>query len=150
MLENPYARRRVAIALTLGLTSLALPATAADVLSGEWVGSYTCYQGLTALTLTIEPAGEQWSGIFTFGPNKDNKTVPHGSYELVITPSADGFHMEPGAWIVQPEGYAAVALDGDVSEDLTMLAGNVQFDGCTRFATARTTPLPALSAPKTK
>ena len=147
MSENYFARRRLATALTIACASLALPATAADLLSGEWVGSYRCYQGLTALTLTIEPDGKQWSGVFAFGPDKDNKTVPHGSYELVITANADGYHMEPGAWITQPEGYTAVALDGDVSEDLTMLAGDVQFDGCTRFATARTTPLPV---PKTK
>ena len=150
MLENRFTRRGAAMVLTLACASFALPATAADTLSGEWVGSYMCYQGLTALTLTIEPDGEQWTGIFAFGPNKDNKTVPRGSYELVITRSEGGVHMEPGSWIEQPEGYTAVPLDGAVSEDLTMLAGEVQFEGCTRFATARTTPLPALPAPKTK
>src|SRR5215217_5129179 len=119
-----------------------VPATAADILSGEWVGSYVCHQGMTALTLTIEPDGALWSGIFAFGPTKDNKAVPHGSYELVITESEGGFHMEPGSWIEQPEGYASVALDGAVSDDMTMLAGDVAFEDCTRFATERRTPMP--------
>lgn len=71
-------------------------ASAADLLSGEWRGSYTCYQGITALTLFIEPDGEQW-----------------------------------------------------LSDDLTTLSGEMDFDGCTTFETTRTTPLPALP-PKTK
>jgi hypothetical protein len=150
MLKNRFAWRRFAIAFAAGCTCFALPAAAADLLSGEWVGSYTCYQGLTALTLTIEPDGAQWKGVFAFGPDKANKTVPHGSYELVVTQNEGGVHMEPGAWIEQPAGYTAVALHGAVSEDLMMLAGEVQFEGCTRFSTARTTPLPALPAPKTK
>lgn len=140
---------RSAAALSMaGLLSIS-GANAADLLSGEWRGSYTCYQGITALTLFIEPDGERWSGTFAFGPNKDNKTVPSGSYELVITEIDGHFHMEPGNWIKRPEGYVAVALDGSVSDDLMMLSGAMDFDGCTTFETLRTTPLPGL-VPKTK
>ncbi|UJW85720.1 hypothetical protein [Devosia sp. SL43] len=148
MAMKPIVRRVAGIGLLAGLSSIAMPAWGNDVLSGEWVGSYVCYQGLTALTLTIEPDGQQWSGVFAFGPDKDNKTVPRGAYELVITENDGQLHMEPGAWIEQPEGYVTVALDGAVSEDMRMLAGVVDFDGCTRFATERRTPLPELGKTK--
>jgi hypothetical protein len=150
MLRNRLARPGAAIALAVGCcTSLALPARGSDLLSGEWVGTYTCYQGLTALTLTIEPDGEQWAGIFAFGPDKRNKSVPRGSYELVITQDEAGIHMVPGPWIEQPERYGAVALNGTLSDNLMTLSGDVHFEGCTEFTTTRTTPLPA-PASKTK
>lgn len=150
MAAGAAARGLAAIGLAASLASMSVPAMGADLLSGEWVGSYLCQQGLTALTLTIEPDGARWSGIFAFGPNKDNKAVPNGAYRLVITETEAGFHMEPGAWIEQPAGYTAVALNGAISDDLTMLAGDVAFDGCTRFATERRTPMAAAPASKTK
>lgn len=148
MTANWIVKTLMVLGVATGLGQVTAGAAEPDYLSGEWVGSYMCYQGLTALTLTIEPDGEQWSGVFAFGPNKDNKAVPHGSYELIITERDGRFHMQPGAWIEQPEGYVEVALSGSISEDLTMLAGDMDFDGCTRFATERTTPMPVLGKSK--
>ena len=133
------------------LLAWAAPAAAApNFLSGEWAGSYTCYQGLTALTLTIERDGDRWSGIFAFGPDKANKGVPRGSYQLNLREIDGRFDMQPGAWMEQPEGYVAVALQGTMSADLHTLSGEVDFEGCETFETRRISPLPAPPPPKTK
>ncbi|MEO8685874.1 MAG: hypothetical protein ABI414_13670 [Devosia sp.] len=142
MAEKTMMARAMGLGLALFLALAPRSATAADMLSGEWEGAYSCYQGLTALTLSIEPDGEQWAGTFTFGPVKGNKAVPDGAYALTITQEDGNYHMEPGAWIEQPEGYVTVALDGTMSPDLKTLAGTVLFDGCQSFQVSRTTPLP--------
>ena len=138
-------------AATLGLAGLLsiTTASAADLLSGQWRGSYTCYQGSTALVLAIEPDGQQWSGMFAFGPPKDNKSVPHGAYQISISESDGIYYVVPGDWIEQPAGYMAVGMRGAISEDLTMFSGEIDFDGCTTFETVRTSPLPE-SVGKTK
>jgi hypothetical protein len=150
MAEKTIMTRAAGLGLAVVLALAARPAAAADLLSGEWQGAYSCYQGLTALTLSIEPDGEQWAGRFTFGPVKGNKAVPHGAYALTITQNGDNYHMEPGDWIEQPEGYVTVALDGTMSPDLKTLAGAVLFDGCQSFQVSRTTPLPAPPPAKSK
>jgi hypothetical protein len=141
-----------AIRVTVAAASLwwIAPAAAADdLLSGEWVGSYVCNQGLTALTLTIAAGGEQWSGIFAFGPDKANKDVPRGSYELTISERDGRIDLVPGAWIEQPEGYVTVALRGALSDDLTTLSGEVDFEGCESFETRRISAMPVIGS-KTK
>ena len=139
-------------AATLGLAGLLsiTTASAADLLSGQWRGSYTCYQGSTALVLAIEPDGQQWSGMFAFGPPKDNKSVPHGAYQISITESDGVYSVVPGDWIEQPDGYTVVGVRGAISEDLTTFSGEIDFDGCTTFEAVRTSPLPDLPVGKTK
>jgi hypothetical protein len=123
---------------------VAAPAYAAtDLLRGVWVGFYTCNQGLTAVTLTVQPDGEQWSGLFSFGPDKANKDVPEGQYELTIADDAGEISFIAGDWIAQPAGYVTVDLRGRMSADLTTIAGQVDFEGCDWFAVTRQTPLPA-------
>ena len=149
MAEKTMMAGAAGLGLAIALALAPKPATAADTLSGEWEGAYSCYQGLTALSLSIQPDGEHWAGTFTFGPVKGNKAVPHGAYALAITQDGGNYHMEPGAWIEQPNGYVTVALDGTMSPDLKTLAGTVLFEGCQSFQVSRTTPLPAPS-PKGK
>ena len=143
MAEKTLMARAAGLSLAIVLALAVRPATAADLLSGEWEGAYSCYQGLTALTLSIEPDGEQWTGRFAFGPVKGNKAVPNGAYTLTITQDGGNYHMEPGSWIEQPDGYVTVALDGTMSPDLKTLSGTVLLDGCESFQVSRTTPLPA-------
>jgi hypothetical protein len=150
MAKHVFHRPAAGLGLALILGLAGGPVAAADFLSGEWTGSYSCYQGATALTLSIEPEGEQWRGTFTFGPLKANKGVPHGAYSLSITRNGEHYDMQPGAWIEQPDGYVTVALDGTMSADLTTLSGAVLFDGCDSFEVTRTSPLPAPPPRKTK
>lgn len=130
-------------AMCLAGLLVATPGHAAqDLLRGVWVGTYTCGQGLTALALIIQPDGEQWSGLFSFGPDKANKDVPKGIYELTITDDGGEISFIAGDWVTQPPGYVTVDLHGRMSEDLTAIVGSVDFEGCDTFEVTRQTPLP--------
>ena len=136
-------RRTASVAMAWSL--LAMAATAQDdVLKGVWDGTYICDQGLTALTLVIEPDGDQWSGIFSFGPDKSNKGVPRGSYKLSITERKGNIVFRAGDWLTQPEGYVTVDMHGRISEDLTTLSGVVDFEGCETFETRRRSVMPII------
>jgi hypothetical protein len=136
------ARRVIAMVVTGSLIALPCPAAATDLLRGIWDGTYTCGQGLTAMTLIIEPDGAHWSGLFSFGPNKQNKDVPEGLYKLAITDDDGNISFVAGDWITQPDGYVTVDMHGRMSDDLTTITGQVDFETCDSFAVTRRTPLP--------
>lgn len=137
------------IGMALAGLLCARPAYAAtDLLRGVWDGTYTCGQGLTAVTLIIEPDGEQWSGLFSFGPDKANKDVPEGLYELTITDNGGEISFIGGDWVTQPTGYVTVDLHGRMSDDRTAIVGSVDFEGCDTFEVTRRTPLPPLGKTK--
>jgi hypothetical protein len=143
--------RAAAVCLAgLGLMLNSAWAQEVDMLSGIWTGTYTCAQGLTAMTLSIDSDGESWQGVFDFGPLKGNKTVPHGAYQVTVEQHADGYTFAPGEWIERPEGYYPVTLHGQLSPDQMQLSGSVEFDGCSTFETQRLGPLPVTDAGKTK
>lgn len=135
-------RRVVAVCSAALLVVQPGSAAATDVLSGVWDGTYVCGQGLTAVTLIIEPDGAQWSGLFSFGPDKRNKNVPEGLYELAITDNGGDISFIGGDWITQPEGYVTVDLHGRMSDDLMTIAGQVDLDNCDSFEVTRRSVLP--------
>lgn len=146
MANRTEMTRAAGLSLALCLAMASGSARANDLLSGEWKGAYSCYQGLTALTLSIHPHGERWGGTFFFGPVKGNKGVPQGAYSVTVTQDGDHFHFEPSGWIQEPPNYAMVGLDGTMSSNLDTLSGAVLFEGCQSFQVSRTTPLPALKS----
>ncbi len=142
------ANLRVTALSLVGLLVVTPAFAAPDLLRGVWDGTYTCNQGLTAVTLIVEPDGEQWSGLFSFGPDKRNKDVPEGLYELTITDQSGDISFIGGDWVTQPEGYVTVDLHGRMSDDMTTISGQVDFDGCQSFEVTRRTPLPPLGKTK--
>ena len=94
------------------------------------------------MTLIIEPDGAQWSGLFSFGPDKRNKNVPEGLYELAITENGGDISFIGGDWITQPEGYVTVDLHGRMSDDLMTIAGQVDLENCDSFEVTRRSVLP--------
>ncbi|QQR35486.1 hypothetical protein JI749_14170 [Devosia oryziradicis] len=144
-LPTKFAPTAVVLAALWGAM---LPASAADLLTGDWHGSYICYQGLTRLALVIMPDGDRWTGRFMFGPHESNPNVPFGSYDITVTETAGVYTIMPGDWVDQPDGYAAVGGSGTLSADMMTLSGKVNFDGCGGFEVTRLTPPPAISRKK--
>lgn len=117
---------------------------------GTWVGTYTCAQGLTGLTLTIaEATPTRARALFHFYADPRNPRVPTGCFTM------DG-HYDPGSsrlrlngqdWLLRPGGYQVVSFDGTVDAEGRRFEGTVTgkrapLAGCTLFHLARA-PSPA-------
>ena len=105
--------------------------------TGRFAGSYTCEDGEHGLYLQLDVTsndGEvaQVSGILSFFPTIAGKDGPvgsvTGSFEVIgtITRSNSAISLVPGAWLLQPEGYGAAALEGvftETPEGLSQIVG---------------------------
>lgn len=104
--------------------------------SQAWAGTYTCAQGKTHVTLRITSVvGNTVGAIFDFtvpsGPS--GKFQMSGTYD----PSTKHLRLEPGAWIVKPDGYATVPVDATVSPDGKSYTGRIDTRGCSDFSVRR-------------
>ncbi|WP_432908699.1 hypothetical protein [Nocardia sp. CA-290969] len=102
-------------------------------IAGEWAGSYTCAQGDTGLTLTVESSGRS---IFEFHPLGADNAAESGSFEMLATADGDQVEFDQVRWIEHPTGYLMVDL---VATDITgdTMRGNVDGAGCTTFRVSR-------------
>lgn len=102
-------------------------------IAGRWVGTYTCVQGDTGLTLTIESGGR---ARFRFYPVRRNMSVDTGTFEMRVSFHAGLPRFEQVAWLEQAEGYSMVDLSATELDDRTM-SGTVLAPGCTTFTVHR-------------
>ena len=112
---------------------------------GSWRGTYTCPQGVTGLTLDIDPASSgRVTAVFAFSAASTNPIVPKGCFKMSGTYDAPARHLEmaPGRWLLRPPGYVTVALSGEVAPDGRSLTGSILYPGCGAFALQRLSPLP--------
>ncbi|WP_152012190.1 MULTISPECIES: hypothetical protein [unclassified Bosea (in: a-proteobacteria)] len=135
------------------MAMLAAPVRAQDAsaaLTGNWQGTYTCAQGKTGLTLTIDrQEGSTFSGVFQFYPLRENITVPEGCFTVSGRIRSGGaFDIAGSAWIKRPAGYITVDLHGRVGQGGTNMSGTVETPGygrlCSRFDLTRTTTKPSI------
>ena len=106
-----------------------------------WRGTYRCYQGLSAVTLTIDadPDGNAVAR-YDFGPVDSNPDVPVGAYDMTgrVHATTAGFTgtFQPGHWIEQPEKYVMVGLTVE-SAPHHRLVGTIDHATCSDFAAER-------------
>jgi len=126
------------------------PADTRTVL-GEWVGTYTCAQGLTGLTLTLtEATPTSANALFHFYADPRNPRVPTGCFSMDggYDPASGQLALKGGPWLLRPAGYSVVSFDGRVDAEGRHFEGVVRGpSGCTTFALARA-PSPATPQPK--
>lgn len=107
-----------------------------------WSGAYTCAQGLTALTLTLDVTGAgDATAIFDFGPIEENPSLPHGSYRmrgrLFPRGASLQLRLDPDAWIDQPPGYMMVGLDTTLDRTRRYLDGRITDERCGQLSLRR-------------
>jgi hypothetical protein len=112
----------------------------ASPLTGEWVGTYTCSQGLTGLTLDM--TGHQngaVDAVFMFYAVPENPGVPTGTFRMHgVYMHGRELRLDPVEWISQPAGWHMVGLLGTISADLSTYSGYVAGStGCTTFSVTR-------------
>jgi hypothetical protein len=92
-----------------------------------------CSQGKTGVELDFTGLNADGAARGTFSffslPGYDNSQS--GEYELTgrLNASNGELHMNPGAWIREPPGYAAVGFSATLSEG--ELQGTIRFPACT-------------------
>lgn len=105
--------------------------------TGRFAGSYTCEDGEHGLYLQLDvdsSDGEvaEVSGVLSFFPTLAGKDGPVGmvvgSFAVsgTITRSTYAISLQPGEWLLQPEGYGAAALEGvfqETPEGLSQIVG---------------------------
>ena len=111
--------------------------------TSEWAGSYRCYQGLSAVRLTIHarPDGEATLR-YDFGPHPENPNQPSGAFEMrgrIRRHGAQGFvgSFEPVRWIDQPTNYFMVPLTVQTFRSRRVLRGVLDHETCGEFAVQR-------------
>lgn len=117
---------------------------------GQWVGTYTCAQGLTGLTLTIaEATPTSARAVFHFYADPRNPRVPTGCFMMDgrYDPASGKLRLDGGDWLLRPAGYRVVSFEGEVDAEGRRFEGKVTgprapFPGCTTFHLARE-PSPA-------
>ncbi len=135
--------------LMMGLVPVARAET--DV-AGTWQGHYTCFQGDTALTLSLRPqAGtHELRGLFHFYASASNPRVPEGCFDMTGRYDSETrkLTLSAGRWLLQPDNFVTVDLSGQLGPDDDHLSGQVLGPLCTRFELHRisSAPLPAATA----
>lgn len=145
--------------LILGLTALCAPllSVATDTLPadtrtvlGQWVGTYTCAQGLTGLTLTLtEATPTRAQALFHFYADPRNPRVPTGCFTMTgrYDAATGQLALRGGQWLLRPSGYRVVSFNGLVDARGQAFEGKVAGPaGCTTFALSRQ-PSPAPATP---
>lgn len=104
---------------------------------GQWSGSYTCAQGATGATLSIDSLkGDQFKGTFHFYPTSKNPDVPDGKYEVSGEYDRDGQRIliNPGKWIERPKNYYNTIMIGSFDPSNRSFSAYFQgITGCTSF-----------------
>ncbi len=114
-----------------------VPAYAADP-AGAWSGTYTCYQGETALDLVLcRDAKHRLRGEFHFSAVPSNPGVPEGCYTMIgsFDTTTGAVTLRPAHWLLRPENYLMVGLEGNVAADGSRIEGVISppVPGCTSF-----------------
>jgi hypothetical protein len=102
----------------------------------EYRGSYICPQGITTLVLWV--ADDR--AVFNFGAHPDNPGLPSGSFSMrgSVDPAAGVMRLAPVRWMVQPQGWRMVGLDGVSDDRGRTFHGKVTGDPhCTNFWISR-------------
>lgn len=110
-----------------------LPAENPFERSRKWIGDYDCRQGNTSFSLRIlDVRGRVVRAVFDF---RHAPSGAAGAYLITGTYDADTrrAHFEPTQWIVQPENYIMVNMEGEVALDGSLFAGKIPFPGCGAF-----------------
>lgn len=129
--------RRFSVVLA-GWMALAVPAMGASP-DGVWVGSYTCLQGRTPLSLFVSTDTDGVpAAYFHFG--KAGTDRPEGCFTMQGTALNGRMSLTAAEWRRRPVGYVTVDLNGMLSAD--SFAGTVVGPGCTSFSLTRGTVVP--------
>jgi hypothetical protein len=112
-------------------------------ISGQWVGKYTCSQGITGVTVTIEESKGRAKAVFSLYPLPENPSVPRGisRYDKgVFDSNSRRIGFPEGEWELgsKPgDNWKAFGFRGRFDEDLQAFSGEIDGYRCTNIELTR-------------
>ena len=94
--------------------------------AGTWSGTYICAQGVTGLTLFVDP--RSGDAVFSFYPLPENPDVAAGEFTMSghFDAKSEQFVLVPGSWRERPPGYVMVGLIGQIDVVTGHFVGTVR------------------------
>jgi hypothetical protein len=94
--------------------------------AGTWSGTYVCAQGVTGLTLFVDPTSGD--AVFTFYPLPKNPEVASGEFTMSghFDAKSEQFVLVPESWRERPSGYVMVGLIGQIDAVTRHFVGTVR------------------------
>jgi hypothetical protein len=117
--------------------------------AGDWVGMYTCPQGVTDLDMRIVTTPDGLRAMFHFTADPSNPKVPDGCFSMNgrLAPDGLGIILLPDAWRLRPFGYIPVGMSGKLNKVGNVMFGRITLSpGCTNFILVRASTPPARPA----
>jgi pimeloyl-ACP methyl ester carboxylesterase len=149
LMANPDIKQAVVEDITAAIKANASEAASDTGVLGLWKGTYTCSQGLTGLTLDIEPADDgKLSAVWQFYADPANPGVPSGSYTMTGAYTQGVLNLAPDTWVSEPANYSMVGLSAKLLGGGEVLSGPVT-NGCGTATLTRVGPHSAAADPLT-
>ncbi len=100
----------------------------------SWTGRYTCTQGITGMTLTLDDGADgELHGIVSFFAGPENPDVPSGQYTVAAVRDGSRLRVEPRAWTVRPVDYNFASMEGTLTQGGRVYSGRYVGQGCGSF-----------------
>lgn len=109
-------------------------------LVGKWTGEYTCNQGETGLTMTVEAVTSGTVQVLVeFFPLPENPNAKPGSFRAIGSEASGKVVVRQQEWVQQPEGYFMVDFEvtSPLEDGVEVVSGNVLAEGCRGFSVRR-------------
>ena len=116
------------------VTPTPTPTSKESIVSGQWVGTYTCSQGITGVTVAIDQIGNKVIADFSLYPVPENPTVPRGMarYEGDFNAISQHMRFPRGTWMNEPApSWTAFPFQGRFDESLKNFSGRIDGYRCT-------------------
>jgi len=116
-------------------------------INGKWIGKYTCAQGITGVTLTINQKGTEIIAEFELYPVPENPNLPRGIALFRGTFNLNTLEMSLKGvkWIQSPgAGWGIVDFSGKFDSSLNRFTGRKQHPGCGSIELVRATSKPTV------
>ncbi|WP_414517729.1 hypothetical protein [Nostoc sp. PCC 9305] len=104
-----------------------------SMISGQWVGTYTCSLGITGVTVAIDQTGDQVIADFSLYPIPENPNVPRGMSRYVggFNSTSRVMIFPEGTWINRPgSSWKAFGFHGEFNENLEKFSGTMDHYSC--------------------
>ncbi|NCS01702.1 MAG: hypothetical protein GPJ06_05870 [Microcystis aeruginosa G13-11] len=153
---SAYVQSEVKVTATVTPTESPKPQPSASnngSINGKWIGKYTCAQGITGVTLTINQKGTEIAAEFELYPLPENPNLPRGAYSLngTFNPNTLEMNLKAAKWLKRPGAtWVVVDFSGQFDSNLNRFTGRMKHPSCGSIELVRATSNNSQQPPNNK